>query len=97
MFEHLRDNAEDYAVEATEYNNEEEDNSHYQICIRVKDGNEYYVDDCDDNWLILRGLNSVDSHFIYLKDSSEREGGLLGIRVSEIVVFYPEEDYSISE
>lgn len=77
-------------VEVTE-TNEEEDNLDYQICIKVRD-DEYYVDDCKENWDILNNLNNETSCFIYLKDSSEREDGLLGIRVSEIVAFYLEED-----
>lgn len=77
-------------VEVTE-TNEEEDNLDYQICIKVRD-DEYYVDDCKENWDILNNLNNETSCFIYLKDSSEREDGILGIRVSEIVAFYLEED-----
>lgn len=72
--------------------NEEEDNLDYQICIKVRDDDEYYVDDCKENWDILNNLNNETSCFIYLKDSSEREDGILGIRVSEIVAFYLEED-----
>ena len=78
-------------VEVTE-SNEEENNSDYQICIKVRDGDEYYVDDCKENWDILNNLNNETSCFIYLKDSSEREDEILGIRVSEIVAFYLEED-----
>lgn len=102
MFEGLRgkpqgiideDYRRDYneSVEATE-DNEEEDNSDYQICIKVRDDDEYYVDDCKENWDILNNLNNETSCFIYLKDSSEREDGILGIRVSEIIAFYLEED-----
>lgn len=102
MFEGLRGRAQDAIdvdyrreynepVEVTE-NNEKEDNSDYQIYIKIRDGDEYYVDDCKENWDILNNLNNETSCFIYLTDSSEREGGLLGIRVSEIVAFYPEED-----
>lgn len=103
MFEGLRNKPqgvidEDYrrdynyneSVETSEDNNK--NNSGYQICIKVKDGDEYYVDDCDTNWLVLRGLEYDKSCFIYLTDSSEREGGILGIRVSEIVAFFQEED-----
>lgn len=104
MFEGLRGRTQDVVgadyrrkynepVEVTE-NSEKEDNSDYQICIciKIRDGDEYYVDDCKENWDILNNLNNETSCFIYLIDSSEREGGILGIRVSEIVAFYPEED-----
>ena len=102
MFEGLRGRTQgvvdaDYRREYNEpvevaETNEEEDNLDYQICIKVRDDDEYYVDDCKENWDILNNLNNETSCFIYLKDSSEREDGILGIRVSEIVVFYLEED-----
>lgn len=101
MFEGLRGRTQgvvdaDYRREYNEpvevaETNEEEDNLDYQICIKVRD-DEYYVDDCKENWDILNNLNNETSCFIYLKDSSEREDGILGIRVSEIVAFYLEED-----
>jgi hypothetical protein len=101
MFEGLRGRTQgvvdvDYRREYNEpvevaETNEEEDNLDYQICIKVRD-DEYYVDDCKENWDILNNLNNEISCFIYLKDSSEREDGILGIRVSEIVAFYLEED-----
>lgn len=102
MFEGLRGRTQD-AIDVDyrrEYNepvevaetSEEEGNLDYQICIKVRDDDEYYVDDCKENWDILNNLNNETSCFIYLKDSSEREDGILGIRVSEIVAFYPEED-----
>lgn len=102
MFEGLRDRTQgvvdaDYRrkynepIEVAE-TNEEEDNLDYQICIKVRDDDEYYVDNCKENWDILNNLNNETSCFIYLKDSSEREDGILGIRVSEIVAFYLEED-----
>lgn len=102
MFEGLRgktqgvvdeDYREEYneSVEAKE-DNEDEDNSDYQICIEVKGDNEYYVDDCKENWEVLKNLNNETSCFIYLKDTSERDDGILGIRVSEIIAFYSEED-----
>lgn len=102
MFEGLRGRTQgvvdvDYRREYNEpvevaETNEEEDNLDYQICIKVRDDDEYYVDDCKENWDILNNLNNETSCFIYLKDSSEREDGILGIRVSEIVAFYLEED-----
>lgn len=101
MFEGLRGRTQgvvdvDYRREYNEpvevaETNEEEDNLDYQICIKVRD-DEYYVDDCKENWDILNNLNNETSCFIYLKDSTERENGILGIRVSEIIAFYPEED-----
>lgn len=102
MFEGLRGRTQgvvdaDYRREYNEpvevaETNEEEDNLDYQICIKVRDDDEYYVDDCKENWDILNNLNNETSCFIYLKDSSEREDGILGIRVSEIVAFYLEEN-----
>lgn len=101
MFEGFRGRAQgvidtdyrrDYSepVEVTE-SNEEENNSDYRICIKARDDDEYYVDDCKENWDILNNLNNETSCFVYLKDSMERDDGILGIRVSEIIVFYLEE------
>lgn len=101
MFEGLRcktqgvvdeDYRRDYneSVEAIE-DNEEEDNSDLVICIKLRDGTEYYVDDCKENWDIFNNLNNDTSCFIYLKDSTEHKDGVLGIRVSEIVAFYLED------
>lgn len=102
MFEGLRGKTqgvvdEDYrreyneSVEATE-DNDEENNSDYRICIETNNDDEYYVDDCKENWDALMSLNDNEGGFVILKDSSERKDGILGIRVSEIIVFYLEED-----
>ena len=74
-----------------EYNEVDNYDTDCQICIRTRD-DEFYVDDCKENWDILKDLNDKTEGFIYLKDSSERDDGILGIRVSEIMVFYPEKE-----
>lgn len=99
MFGIIRGNIQDGIGESyrREYgesieSNEEDDSLNYHICIEVKDDNEYHVDNCKENWDILTSLDNETSCFIYLKDSVLCKNGIFGIRVSEIVAFYLEED-----
>ena len=66
--------------------------SGYHIRIRAKGNRSYYVDDCKENWDILNNLNNETSRFVYFKDSSERDGGVLGVEVEKIIAFHITED-----
>lgn len=60
-----------------------------KICIKTRDS-KFYVDNCKENWDILKNLNNKTLGFIYLKTTSgyEQEDEILGIRVDEILAFH---------
>ena len=66
------------------------DKDNFRICIDVHDEDYYYVDYCKENLDLLANVNNVHSDFLLLKDTSEIEDGLLGIKRSEIIAFYIE-------
>lgn len=93
MFENLKDKT--YNMESGESigvvnSNESGCNSDYQICIETEHNGSLYVDDCKENWDVLMTLNNRTAGFLHFKDSSERDDGILGIRVNEIIAFYIE-------
>lgn len=77
----------------TEVENKSE--NHLHICIYTANGNEFYADDCEENWNTLMALNITGDDFIYLKDSDVKTNMSMGIRTSNILCFYLEREEDI--